>query len=362
MTDRWRAFDVVAIVLTLGIPPAFGQTTPQVRSPKSEPGQKSESRKAWTPARTPWGDPDISGTYTNKDEQGVPMERPAELAGREQVTAQEFADRIARATRQLETDNAEFDVETADTRNAGAVGSATSPPPHWLDRGQPSRRTSRIVDPADGRIPPQTPQGQKRIADRAAARAQARSGRGPADSYEDRSLYDRCITRGLPGSMMPAIYGDSYQIVQAPGWVGIRYEMIHEIRVIPLDGRPHAPSSIRSYMGDARGHWEGNTLVVETTNFKPETTPQNGNPESLKLIERFAPAAGNKAEWSVTFDDPTTWTRPWTFEIDLTKDSTQQVLEYACHEGNYAMTHILSGGRADDRAGRRTAPEGGGER
>jgi len=248
-------------------------------------------------------------------------------------------------------------------RTIGAFLGPEHAPDNWwqdnlyLDRGS---QAWLVIDPPDGKIPPLTADAQKKAQARAAARKA--STRGPADSYEDRSLYDRCITRGLPGSMMPAIYGDSYQIVQAPGWVGIRYEMIHEIRVIPLDGRPHAPSSIRSYMGDARGHWEGNTLVVETTNFKPETTPQNGNPESLKLIERFAPAAGNKVEWSVTFDDPTTWTRPWTFEIDLTKDSTQQVLEYACHEGNYAMTHILSGGRADDRAGRRTAPEGGGER
>ena len=138
--------------------------------------------------------------------------------------------------------------------------------------------------------------------------------------------------------------------------------MIHEIRVIPLDGRPHASSQIRTYMGDARGHWEGNTLVVETTNFKPETTPQNANPEALRLIERFTPVAPNKVEWSVTFNDPTTWTRPWTYEIDLTKDASQQVLEYACHEGNYAMTNILTGARADEKAGRLTAPDGGGER
>src|SRR5262245_51091495 len=146
MSNRWRAPVVVVGVLSLGISPAFGQTKPESRTPKAD------ARKAWTPARTPWGDPDIAGLYTNKDEQGVPMERPAELAGRDQVTAGEFADRLARAARQLEVDNAEFDVETADTRNAGAVGSATSPPPHWLDRGKPSHRTSRIVDPADGRI------------------------------------------------------------------------------------------------------------------------------------------------------------------------------------------------------------------
>jgi hypothetical protein len=351
-----RALAAVAALALVSGAPVGGQT----RVPG--PGTNASKASNWTPPRTPWGDPDISGTFTNKDEQGVPMERAPEFAGRQLVTDEEFAARVTRAQQQLATDNAEFDIETADTRNAGAVGSATSPPPHWLDRAKPSRRTSRIVDPADGRIPPQTPEGTKRIADRAAARALARNGRGPSDSYIDRSLYDRCITRGLPGSMMPAIYGDSYQIVQGPGWVGIRYEMIHEIRVIPLDGRAHASSSIRTYMGDARGHWEGNTLVVETTNFKPETTPQNANPETLKLIEHFTPVAPNKVEWSVTFNDPTTWTRPWTYEIDLTKDASQQVLEYACHEGNYAMTNILAGARADEKAGRRTVPDGGGER
>ena len=339
-------------IAAVSVTPLVGQTRP-------DPARQGAVKKpaVFTPARTPWGDPDISGIFTNKDEQGVPFERPAEFAGRELVTDQEFTDRATRADRQLSTDNAEFDIATADTRNAGAVGSATSPPPHWLDRGKPSHRTSRIVDPADGRIPPMTPEGQKRLADRAAARAQARAGRGPADSYIDRSLYDRCITRGLPGSMMPAIYGNSYQIVQGPGWVGIRYEMIHEIRMIPLDGRAHVAPPVRSYMGDARGRWDGSTLVVETTNFKSDMAYQGSNPEALRMIERFTPSAPNKVEWSVTLNDPTTWTRPWTFEIDLTKDATQQVLEYACHEGNYAMTNILSGARSDEKAGRAPAPE-----
>jgi hypothetical protein len=358
MSRRWLTFaGAWAGAVVFAVSPVAGQV-----STKAVTARSAARVGTFTPLRTPWGDPDISGTFTNKDEQGVPMERPAEFVGREWVTDEEFSARVTRAQRQLETDNAEFEVETADTRNAGAVGSATSPPPHWLDRAKPSRRTSRIVDPADGRIPTQTPEGQKRIAERVAARARARSGRGPSDSYEDRSLYDRCITRGLPGSMMPAIYGNSYQIVQGPGWVGIRYEMIHEIRVIPLDGRPHTSSHIRSYMGDARGHWEGNTLVVETSNFKPETTPQNANPDVMRLVERFTPVAPDKVEWSITFNDPTTWTRPWTFEIDLTKDPTQGVLEYACHEGNYAMTNILNGARSDERAGRRTVPDGGGER
>ena len=147
---------------------------------------------------------------------------------------------------------------------------------------------------------------------------------------------------------MPAIYGNSYQIVQGPGYVGIRYEMIHETRIVPLDGRPHLPQSMRSFMGDARGHFEGKTLVVETTNFNPRNAYRNANTDKLRLIEHFTPVAADKVEWSVTVDDPTTWTRPWTFAMSLTKDDSQGVFEYACHEGNYGMPNILRGARAEE--------------
>ena len=149
---------------------------------------------------------------------------------------------------------------------------------------------------------------------------------------------------------MPAIYGNSYQIVQGPGYVGIRYEMIHETRVISLDGRPHVSPTLRSYMGDARGHWEGTTLVVETTNFKDDIAYRGSNVATMRLIEHFKAVAPDKVEWSVTVDDAATWVRPWTFMMNLTKDPTQGVLEYACHEGNYAMTNILTGARADEKA------------
>jgi hypothetical protein len=201
-----------------------------------------------------------------------------------------------------------------------------------------------VVDPPDGKIPPTTAEAKAR----ASARAQARKGRGEADSYEDRSLYDRCITRGLPGSMMPAIYGNSYEIVQGPGFVAIQYEMVNELRVIPLDGRPHLSAAIRNYMGDARGHFEGDTLVVETTNFT-DKVPYRGSSQNLKLIERFTPKSPGIVEWSVTFDDAATWTRPWTFAMNLTKTS-ERPFEYACHEGNYAMRNILSIAREEDKA------------
>jgi hypothetical protein len=184
----------------------------------------------------------------------------------------------------------------------------------------------------------------------------ARHGRGESDSAEDRSLYDRCITRGVPGSMMPVIYGNSYQIVQGPGYVAIRYEMIHETRLIPLDGRPHAGKDIRLYMGDARGHFEGQTLVVETTNLNGKESadivgygsPDRGASDGLRIVERFTPTAAHTLAWSVTLDDSRTWSRPWTFAMNLTKDESQPVFEYACHEGNYGLTNILSAARAEE--------------
>jgi hypothetical protein len=295
--------------------------------------------KNWKPARTPWGDIDLSGVYTNSDEAGIPFERPAEFDGRrlEDITPEELARlqqvrrdaTIENAVRQSEQPNPQlFWWETLNARNSRA----------WL-----------VTDPTDGKVPPQTPEGQER----GAARAEARrlSGHGPADSYEDRSLYDQCISRGLPGSMMPAIYGSSYEIVQGPGYVGIVYEMIHETRIIPLDARPHVGQIVRSYMGDARGHWDGDTLVVETTNFKNQIAYRGSDGATLRLIERFKRIGPSTVQWSVTADDPHTWARPWTFAMNLTqKDQSQQPFEYACHEGNYGLRNILSAARAGEKA------------
>jgi hypothetical protein len=287
----------------------------------------------YSASRTPWGDPDLQGSFTNSDESLIPMERPDSLAGRTltDITPEE----LARLTQQRNDDRIEADKQRWELRS----------PLHWFENHNPKNsRAWLVTDPPDGRIPPQTAEARSR----AAARAKARQGRGEADSYEDRSLYDRCITRGLPGSMMPAIYGSSYEIVQGPGYVAIGYEMVNELRVIPLDRRPHVGSAIRSYMGDARGHFEGDTLVVETTNFT-DKVPYRGSSENLRLVERFTPTAPNIVEWSVTFDDPATWTRPWTFAMNLTKTS-EPPFEYACHEGNYAMRNILSIARAEEKA------------
>jgi hypothetical protein len=303
-------------------------------------GVASASAQSSSP-RTPWGDPDIQGNYTNLWEAGTPFERPDQFAGRriEDITRDELLKmRLAIQDR------------TREEQLAGEIGGTRW---IWLDSHNHAKGSMPwfVVDPVDGRIPPVTPEAQKRQAARAAARKA--SGRGPADSYTDRSLYDRCISRGLPGSMMPAIYGNSYRIVQAPGYVAITYEMIHETRVIPLDAvsrRPPVSAATKSYMGNAHGWWDGDTLVVETTNFRDETAYRGSNAATLKIVERFTRTARDKVRWSVTLDDPSTWTRPWTFSMPLTLDNSEQLFEYGCHEGNYAMVNILSGARAEEKA------------
>jgi hypothetical protein len=260
--------------------------------------------------RTSWGDPDLQGNFTNTYEYGTPFERPKEFEGRslEEVTREELVE-IRRGIEQ---------------RTINAFLGPIHAPEHWWQDNLDLHRGSQawfVVDPADGRIPPLTEQARTRNAERAAARKN--SGRGPADSYTDRSLYDRCITRGLPGSMLPAIYGNQFKIVQAPGSVAIMYEMIHETRVIPLDGRAFAGAAIDQDMGDARGRWEGDTLVIETRNFK------------------------ERSVYRVTVNDPSTWTAPWTFSIPLTRDDVA-FPQYECHEGNYGLRNILSAARAEE--------------
>jgi hypothetical protein len=299
----------------------------------------------WTAPRTPWGDPDLQGNYTNKYEQGTPFERPAEFEGRriEEIKGEELSELVRERAVEVLL-NSPF---SGGDPIAGNFGGA----PAFYDRFEANRgsRPWFVVDPPDGKIPSMSSEGQQASAARASLRAARRRGRGTADSYEDRSLYDRCITRGLPGSMMPTNYGNSYRIVQAPGVVAITYEMVHETRIIPLDGSPRPADSMRQYMGVPRGRWEGQTLVVETTHFKGEPIYRGSNPETLRLIERFTAIGPDKIEWSVTVDDPTSWTRPWTFAMPLTRNDREAIFEYACHEGNRAMENLLSGARAEEK-------------
>jgi hypothetical protein len=308
----------------------------------------------YSPPRTPWGDPDLQGKWPATAMVGVPLQRDQALGTRNELTDEEFAERVARAEQQRDADNADFELENAAATPGGTVGGAVSPPPHWLERGEPQRQASLIVDPPDGRMPPQTEEAQARAAELRASR----EGRGPADSYTDRSLYDRCITRGIAGSVLPVIYNNGNVIVQAPGYVAFVNEMIHETRVIPLDGRPHLQSDIKLWMGDSRGRFEGTTLVVETTNLTDRTgIGLNGgggrHSDALEVTERFTRIDDDTISYSMTIDDPQTWTQPWTVQFPLERDDEYGMYEYACHEGNYAMFNILSGARADERAASR---------
>jgi hypothetical protein len=300
-------------------------------------------------ARTPWGDPDLQGVWTSESELGVPFERPERFGDRQELTDEEFKERQAQAAKQLATDNAEFDVETADTANAGAVGSATSPPPHWLERGTPSRRTSLVIAPANGRIPPMTDAARSRPRTRAVS-TNANDNRS-FDSWLDMGLYDRCITRGIPGAIFPAIYNANTRIVQGPGYVAITYEMIHETRIIPIGNAPPPASTLRQYVGFSRGRWEGDTLVVESSNY-PLTGGYRGSSPDAKLVERFSRTDDDTLRYEITVNDPSTWTAPWTAALNM-KPQTDGMFEYACHEGNLAMRNILSGSRAAERNGSR---------
>ncbi len=300
------------------------------------------AQSSYTPPKTPWGDPDLQGIWPGN--MGVPLQRPKNMGERAVLTDEEYARRVAQAKQASAADAVEF--APADQK----IG--IGPPSYWTERGTPTRQASLIIDPPDGRLPPMTPEGKAVQAKTPAQWA------GKANSYEDVNLYYRCITRGVTGSIIPVVYNNGNQILQAPGYVVIRNEMIHESRVIPLDGRPHVGPAIRMYMGDSRGHWEGNTLVVETTNFTGKTSigsngvAYNGeggrNSESMRLIERLTRVDANTINYEATVDDPKTWTRPWTMLIPLKRDDKYQFLEYACHEGNYALKDILAGARAQE--------------
>jgi hypothetical protein len=313
----------------------------------------ARTAKNWVAPKTPWGDPDIQGNFTTKDEANTPFERPQEWAGRrmEDITPAELAEAIVK--RQQDA------LEFAPFFGGGEPedGVAIAVPIHWFDNlAAVNSRPWFVIDPPDGIVPPLTAESKLGAPSTRGAMG------GRRDSYTDRSLGDRCIAWGA--WRLPTIYGNSYQLAQTPDYVVIRQEQVHEARIVPLDGRLPVSPKIRSYLGDGRGHWEGNTLVVVTTNFDERmsirgfggrggTSIPAGN---LRLIERFTRIAPDKVEWTMTFDDPGVWTRPWTFSLPMTEDDAQIIHEYACHEGNYGLANILSAGRAAEaqrKAGRR---------
>jgi hypothetical protein len=317
------------------------------------PTTASQNQTSYTPPRTPWGDPDLQGIWPGTDMVGVPFERPERFGTRLYLTDAELKEREQQAAKQQELDVLEFDLQKppAEIVALGDVGGVTSPPPHWLERGVPSRQSSLIVQPDNGRMPAMTPEGTARQKS-AGGTYVKQTGFASASEL---GAYDRCISRGVVGSMMPVVYNNGNEIIQGPGFVAFRNEMIHEVRIIPLDGRGPLPASMKSYMGSSTGRWEGSTLVVRTTNMNGKTGMQGNGmmlipSDSLVLEERFTPIAPNVLQYDVTIDDPKTWTAPWKVSFPLKRDPEYAIFEYACHEGNHAMRNILSASRADERA------------
>jgi hypothetical protein len=316
--------------------------------------QTKAPAKSWTPPKTAWGEPDLQGTWTSDDSFGVPLERPRAYGNRKVLTDEEYAER------EKENELLASSIEKGVTPKAG----------YWLQHQgvdyQPyssswseyarhtSRQTSLVVVPEDGHLPPVTPQAMML---RAAAIVAARKKPRP-ESWEDINMFGRCITRGILGSMLPVMYGNGTDILQSPGLVVIRYEMIHETRIVPIDPpdhpHPHLPAAVRTYMGDSRGHWEGNTLVVETTNLIGgkvgigEDGAGLKYSEDMRLVERFTRTSDKSIQYQVTVNDPKTFTAPWTVEFPINEEPGYQIYEYACHEGNYAMADMLSAARAEE--------------
>jgi hypothetical protein len=292
--------------------------------------------------RLPWGDPDLEGTWTNATL--TQLQRPAELGAKSVFTPEEAA---AWARLRIEQTNADRPARPGEV---GAYNDA------FFERGTggvKSRRTSLVIDPPDGRIPPLTPEAQRKVEAR-----QKRETASPADGPEDRWLTERCILFGATVPMLPEPYNNNYAIIQTPGYVIIQVEMNHDTRIIPLDRRPHLGPAMQQWIGDSRGHWEGATLVVETRNLKFNEKSRFGvgylnglSDENLRVVERFTRTDANTITYQATIDDRTVFTRPWTVELSMDR-ARGPLYEVACHEGNYGMFNILSGHRAEERAAR----------
>jgi hypothetical protein len=329
MTQRFMILSAIAAATT-----AMALATPVTMA-----GQAPSAAR--TSPQTLDNQRDLQGIWTNATM--TPLERPPELAGKEFFTEAE----AAAYEKQMRERN------DADRRNSNAEADlAVGYNAAWWDRGTKivsTRRTSLIVEPRDGRIPPLTSDAQQK----AAARAEARR-LHPADGPENGSLADRCIVRGTAGPpMLPAGYNNTYQILQTPDHVAILIEMIHDARIISLDARPHLARKIRQWLGDSRGRWEGNTLVVDTTNFTDKTNFR-GSGENLRVVERFTRVDKDTLLYQFTVDDPQSFTRPWSAEIPM-KKVEGPIFEYACHEGNYSMANTLSTVRDEEKAAREAA-------
>lgn len=334
MRQRVLAAGAVVVVVVLAAVPLKGQA--QSEASKAISAQLAVPVKGFVQPKTEWGDPDISGVWTSDAALGIPRERPEKFGTRAMLTDAEFADaQKADTERRVGAENA-----SSIFRNDGA----------WKTKSY--RQTSLVIEPEDGRTPVYTAEAQKR----AAGRDRGSFGEGPFHSPLDFTLYDRCMTRGIVGSIMPVVYGNGNRIVQAPGQVVISYEMVHDTRVIYTDGRPHIPSKVRQYLGDSRGRWEGNTFVIETTNFTDHTSIGGGNGNGLrhsadmKITERITRIDTDELRYEVHVDDPKTYAKPFTISLPLSSPPGYELLPYDCHEGNYGLPHALSAEREEDAA------------
>jgi len=332
--------------------PTGGSKQPAAGKP-SAPATATRA-KARTAPRTPWGDPDLQGIWN--DATSTPLQRPGGLAGKDVLGDEEAADFEAKNAYEL----------TRDRRDGGnEVDVNRAYNEHWMDSRRlkitADHRTSLIVDPPDGRIPPLVPLTPERQKARAArAQAAQRFAAGMPNDYLDMSLPVRCIIRTDSPPYLPTIYNNDFHIFQAPGYVAIAPEMIHSARIIPVDGRPHLPDRLKQWLGDTRGRWDGDTLVVETTNFRTDdgVVFQGANPETFRITERFTRVDARTLNYEFTIEDPMTWTRPWTARIPWMKiDPQEQMYEYACHEDNYDIVHFLSGARIREKKGERFVPK-----
>jgi hypothetical protein len=312
----------------------------------SSAAAQSPASKPWT-ATTPDGKPDLQGVWTNATL--TPLERPARFAGRAVMTEAEAAELEAQAVKTFDQQAADRQQAAAAPRAGGAVGSYNQAV--WSDPARKvvaTRQTSLVVDPPDGRVPLR-PEAERRRADVLARET---------ESYEFMNVWDRCITRGVPGGFFPAGYNNAYQILQTPGYVVIVSEMIHEARIIPTDGRRHRPAQLRTMTGESIGRWEGDTLVVDTTNYNDKgsiaTASTSGRirgvpqSEALHVVERFRRVDAETISYSVTIEDPNVYTSAWTVSMPLVRDDAYRIYEYACHEANYAVANILRGARVED--------------
>jgi len=334
ITRVLASFAIAAVVALMASLPVAGQSASGSAPPLVITAYNGGPPTNYVTPRTPWGEPDLQGTWSSDDTEGIPRERPPALGTQLYQSDQEYAAR----------------AKQVEANVANRENSATSTFRNDFAR-RAFRQTSIIVDPPDGRMPAFTAEAQKRRA----SRDRGTFGDGPFNTTEDFTLYDRCITRGIVGSVLRVVYGNGNRIVQAPGMVAISYEMIHDTRVFYTDGRPHLSPSIRQYLGDSRARWEGDTLVVDTTNLTDKTSiGLNGNglrhSDRMKITERFKRVANDILQYQITVDDPVTYVKPFTVSLPLTPLDGGVLLPYECHEGNYAVRQSLGAERAEDVA------------